>query len=126
MIRAAAILLALVIAVPAAARCVPAAEAPALLQERLPPQFRVQTPDPIDIPALKAWLEAEGLPGHDADGFVAAYRPGTAILFPLRAGELCDGHAAVVEGDRLDELRSLVEGWRLRHGILPTRPTRDA
>lgn len=107
-------------------KCVPVAEALAALKARVPAEWKIGTAPAADVPAIKAWLESESLPGGDGEGYFSAHKPGLAILFPVREGQVCEGQCPVIQGRQLADLIALLERWQLRRGIVPARPERGA
>lgn len=100
-------------------KCVPAAMGIQALSEKIPGTTFLHVPE-LDVAPIKGFFAQEGATFmSDAEGFIAASLDRGIAFFPVRGGQLCDGQGFLVAVTRVPELRSLVNGWRLRHGALP-------
>lgn len=117
MIRVAALALALA-ATPAAAGCLPVAEA-------LPKLQSVAGPDAVVRP-LPGWIApaiveyAPILKG--ADGIVAAVTPTGILLFPTSHGKVCDGTAGRISVEDTAPFLAWLKAWMDERGITTERP----
>lgn len=99
------------------AKCVPTVTAAATLATQNA-KAQVSLPPLVDQPVLKAFFEAEGLDGWDADGFLAVRFPDKTIFVPIRDGLVCDDHPVIaIAGERLEELTNIIVRWRARQGL---------
>lgn len=119
--RAAAALLALMVATPASAKCVTAAEAPDAVRVILGPAAAVGTMPAWLVPALAE--QTAGLPGVAADpvGFVAAVTATGIFLFPVTRDGLCDGTPGHVSVENTPAFLGLIREWMRDRGYTKER-----
>lgn len=121
--RAAATLLALLVATPASAGCQPLPAVRAWLKGGLPARAYVEPVTASSLPTVLAWLESRGLP-HRATAILQVVGDPklgmTLVLFD--GGQACEGAPAIrLTGDQASELIALVTRFHELTGRGPER-----
>ncbi|QEE39825.1 MULTISPECIES: hypothetical protein [unclassified Methylobacterium] len=120
MTRAAAAVLALMLATPAAAACRTVPETIAVLRAPLPGHAFVGEVPAAVGPAVAAWLEFEGLPVAGATRFVHVAGDRGIALIPVDGDRVCDGAPAFqLIGDKARELAAFIRRFRELRGFGP-------
>ena len=118
---AALIALATLAATPAAAACRSIPEAIPAIQALAGPEAVVRPLPRWIAAAVLGWVQSSGSPQAQADGFVAAVAPRGLLLFPTRAGEVCDGEAYLVTVEDTPDFLAAVREWMERRGFSKER-----